>query len=256
MDNVAKVKTNWDYSRLAYAYVKRPDYSSQAIEKIYDITNSKPGQKVCDVGAGVGHLTLHHAKRGLDIVAIEPNDEMRTIGIKRTEPFNNVVWYEAKGEDTKQSSRSFDLVTFGSSFNVTDRQLALKETSRILKHGGWFVCVWNHRILDDPIQKNIEDIIKTKLVDYNYGSRREDQAKVIEESGLFDKVEKVEGEMIHSQTVADCIEAWRSHATLERQAGCEFSVIINNIEDYLNSLHKESIHIPYITRAWVARKNG
>jgi 16S rRNA A1518/A1519 N6-dimethyltransferase RsmA/KsgA/DIM1 with predicted DNA glycosylase/AP lyase activity len=65
------VKANWNYSRLAYAYVKRPDYSSQAIEKIYGITNSKPGQKVCDVGAGVAHLTLHHAKRELDIVAIE-----------------------------------------------------------------------------------------------------------------------------------------------------------------------------------------
>jgi SAM-dependent methyltransferase len=117
--------------------------------------------------------------------------------------------------------------------------LALKETSRILKHGGWFVCMWNHRILEDPIQKNIEDIIKTKLGDYNYGSRREDQTKVIEESGLFGKVEKVEQEMMHSQTVVDCIEAWRSHATLERQAGYEFSVIINNIEDYLNSLHKK-----------------
>ena len=113
-----------------------------------------------------------------------------------------------------------------------------------------------HNDVIDNIRCQKASRIKTKLVDYNYGSRREDQAKVIEESGLFDKVEKVEGEMIHSQTVADCIEAWRSHATLERQAGCEFSVIINNVEDYLNSLHKESIHIPYITRAWVARKNG
>ena len=44
-------------------------------------------------------------------------------------------------ENTGQSSGRFGLVTFGSSFNVCDREKALEETARILKPGGWFACV-------------------------------------------------------------------------------------------------------------------
>ena len=44
-------------------------------------------------------------------------------------------------EDTKQDENSFDLVTFGSSFNVCDRELALKEVKKILKPKSFFSCM-------------------------------------------------------------------------------------------------------------------
>ena len=118
------MKTEWDYSNLAKAYLKRADYSKQAINHMIELSDVKPGDLVCDVGAGVAHLTLMLAGAGLKVVSVEPNDEMRKYGQMRTEQLPNVSWFEGVGEDTKQASGAFKLVTFGSSFNVCNRQKA------------------------------------------------------------------------------------------------------------------------------------
>jgi ubiquinone/menaquinone biosynthesis C-methylase UbiE len=217
------------------------------------IAGAEKNDKFCDVGAGVAHLTLMLAARGLDVVAVEPNDAMRANGIKRTEKLGNVRWHEGTGEATGQALQAFDMVTFGSSFNVCDRQQALKETARILKPRGWFACMWNHRQLEDPIQAQIEAIIKARVSGYGYGTRREDQTAVIDASGLFGPVVHLDSRVMHEQTIEECVEAWRSHATLERQAGAAFHDVVAAIESYLQSLGTPSIQIPYSTNIWVAQ---
>jgi len=248
------MKTLWDYTELAEAYLKRPDYSADAINRIFEISGVKAGQKACDIGAGVAHLTLHLAARGLQVDAVEPNDAMRALGIKRTGDLPNVQWFEGTGEETGRPSGAYHLVSFGSSFNVTDREKALAETSRLLRPGGWFTCMWNHRKLDDPIQARIESIIHDAVPEYAYGTRRSDQQEVIEASRLFRPVKKIEGGVLHRQSVEDCIEAWRSHATLQRQAGDAFAAVIREIAAYLHGLGTDAIAIPYTTRAWVAQR--
>ena len=247
------MKTEWDYTMLADAYLKRPDYSDAAIDAMLSIAKTDRLDNFCDVGAGVAHLTLKLAARKLSVVAVEPNDAMRINGIKRTEKFSNVSWHEGTGEATGQVSKSFDMVTFGSSFNVCDRQQALKESARILKAHGWFACMWNHRQLEDPIQTEIEAIIRKRVTAYCYGTRRDDQTKVIEGSGLFGPVVHLDSRVIHEQTLEECIEAWRSHATLARQAGDEFHGVIAAIEDYLRNIGTPIIRIPYTTNIWLAQ---
>ncbi|ANI00696.1 methyltransferase [Pseudomonas koreensis] len=247
------MKTEWDYTTLADAYLKRPDYADAAIDAMLSIAGAEQGDKFCDVGAGVAHLTLMLAARGLDVTAVEPNDAMRANGIKRTAALANVKWHEGTGEVTGQAAQAFDMVTFGSSFNVCDRQQALKETARILKPRGWFACMWNHRNLEDPIQARIEAIIKERVAGYGYGTRREDQTAVIDASELFGPVVHLDARVIHEQSIAECLEAWRSHATLERQAGAKFHEVISAIDDYLQSLQTPSIQIPYSTNIWVAQ---
>jgi ubiquinone/menaquinone biosynthesis C-methylase UbiE len=247
------MKTEWNYTSLADAYLKRPDYSDSAIDAMLKIAEVSKGASICDVGAGVAHLTLMLAARGMAVVAVEPNDAMRANGIKRTDQMDNVRWHEGTGEETGQEDASFDMVTFGSSFNVCDRQIALKETSRILKPNGVFACMWNHRQLDDEIQAKIESIIKSHISGYGYGTRREDQCATIDASKLFGDVVHLDSRVLHQQSIQECVEAWRSHATLERQAGESFNKIIKEIEEYLHSLGRESIEIPYSTNIWVAR---
>lgn len=247
------MKTEWDYTTLADAYLKRPDYADAAIDAMLSIAGAEKGDKFCDVGAGVAHLTLMLAARALDVVAVEPNDAMRSNGVKRTEKFANVRWHEGTGEATGQAEKAFDMVTFGSSFNVCDRQQALKETARILKPRGLFACMWNHRQLDNPIQSRIEAIIKERVAGYGYGTRREDQTAVIDASGLFGPVVHLDSRVMHEQTIEECVEAWRSHATLERQAGAGFHDVVAAIESYLQTLGTPSIQIPYSTNIWISQ---
>lgn len=247
------MKTEWDYTTLAEAYLKRPDYADAAIDAMLSIAGAQNHNKICDVGAGVAHLTIMLAARGFDVVAVEPNDAMRANGIKRTQELRNVRWHEGTGEATGQVAGEFDMVTFGSSFNVCDRQLALQESARILKPRGWFACMWNHRQLEDPIQSQIEKIIKSRVPGYGYGTRREDQTAVIDSSGLFGPVVHLDSRVMHEQSLEECVEAWRSHATLERQAGAAFHDVVAAIEAYLQSLGTPNIQIPYSTNIWVAQ---
>ena len=178
---------------------------------------------------------------------------MRANGIRRTAQFKNVQWFEGVGEHTNQPADHFDLVTFGSSFSVTNQQEALQEAHRILKSGGHFACLWNHRDLSDHIQQSIEKIIKTYVKDYDYGSRRADQTPIIQQSGLFDDIQQFSGRVVHSIAVNDVVEAWRSHGTLFRQAGDKFEPIISEIENMLNALNTEFIEVPYETHGWIAQ---
>lgn len=247
------MKTEWDYTALARAYLKRPDYSCEAIEQLFDLTGVEALDPVCDVGAGTAHLTLHLARRGFSVTAVEPNSAMRELGIDRTRCFDCVTWHAGTGESTGQKDGAFALVTFGSSFNVCDRQAALAEAARILRPSAWFACMWNHRDLDDPLQGEIEALIRSRVPGYGYGTRRQDQTAIIEASGLFSQVHRIEGGVTHTQSVSDCIEAWRSHATLQQQAGARFEGVVNEIARLLEAKTSGELRIPYTTRIWAAQ---
>lgn len=246
-------QVTWDYSELAKPYLKRPAYSPPGLDAMLTIMSARPGVEICDVGAGIGHLSIPLAERGYRVVAVEPNDAMRGIGADRTKDIANLSWRAGTGQETGFADNSFDVVTFGSSFNVMDRATALTETSRILKPGGWFACMWNHRDLDDPLQTEVEDLIRSSIANYDYGTRREDQTSIIVASGLFEKPYRIEAPILHRVSSEDWIEAWKSHATLQRQAGDDHLSIVSGIERLLEAKGLSEIEIPYTTRIWIAR---
>ena len=247
------MKTEWDYTDLAEAYLKRPGYAKDAINKMFATAKLKEGDKACDVGAGAAHLTLELAGFGLDVCAVEPNDAMRSNGTRRTMQYSNVKWYEGVGELTGMETGVFDIVTFGSSFNVCNRQEALQESRRILKPGGWFACMWNHRDLDDPLQMEIENILKKEIPGYSYGTRREDQTDIINASGLFNEVVYIEGTVVHDVLAEDFIEGWKSHGTVHRQSQDKFDFINQQIRSVVEAVGNKYIKIPYTTRIWMAQ---
>ena len=247
------MKTEWDYTELAEAYLKRPDYAQDAIEKMFMTAGVREGDIVCDVGAGAAHLTLKLAEYGLKVYAVEPNDAMRNNGIRRTKHYKNVQWFDGVGEHTGMGENKFDIVTFGSSFNVCNRQEALLESKRILKPEGWFACMWNHRDLNDPLQKEIETVLKQEIEGYSYGTRREDQTDEINKSDLFQEVVYIEGTVLHDVLAEDFIEGWKSHGTVHRQSKEKFDLINDRIRKIVEDRGEEYIQIPYTTRIWMAQ---
>jgi ubiquinone/menaquinone biosynthesis C-methylase UbiE len=247
------MKTVWDYTQLAEGYRKRADYSKIALEKMYKKMGLSIGACICDVGAGIGHLTLPLLTAGFSVTAIEPNDAMRAIGEKRTKGFSNLKWIEATAEDTKQKESFFDAVTYGSSFNVCDKDKALIEAKKIAKQKGWFACMWNHRDLKDPIQKAIEKIIAEYNPEYSYGDRRQDQTPFLSKSPHVQNINYIEDRFIIQQTIEEAIVAWSSHGTVQRQVGECFDEVLEKIADYLHSLGQPIIEVPYETKIWVAQ---
>jgi ubiquinone/menaquinone biosynthesis C-methylase UbiE len=253
MTNTTCSKVDWDYTEHASHYDKRADYSSDAVSELLTATGCIPQTLVAEIGAGTGKLTKELLKRGLTVRSVEPNDAMREIGIRNTQG-QPVTWSVGTGEASGLPANSFHAVFFGSSFNVVDQTATLGEVKRISVPGGWFACMWNHRKLDDPIQQRIESIIKAVIPSYSYGSRRQDPTAVIDSSGHFARVKSIERMFDWEMPTSDILVAWRSHATLRRQAGDEatFERIIGEISKYLTSL-PQRINVPYATRIYFAQ---
>lgn len=243
---------SWDYTKLAAHYDKRADYADAAIDELLKTAQIGAGGRVADIGAGTGKLTKKLLERGLVVDAVEPNDAMRSYGVKNTES-PNVTWRDGTGEATGLPSGVYAGNFFGSSFNVVDSTKALQEVARMLSPGGWFGCMWNHRNLDDPVQAQIEGIIKRAVEGYDYGTRREDPTTIIDGFGQFGPVTGIEAGFLVTMSAEECVAAWRSHGTLQRNAGEKFDGIIADIAALLGD---RPVDVPYTTRIWVAQMNA
>ena len=240
------MKTEWDYTDRAHTYDKRADYSDKAITKLLKKTGCSPDKPVGDIGAGTGKLSKMLLEFDLTVHAVEPNDNMRRYGIKNTQD-KSIFWSEGTGEKTGLEDSSVYAAFFGSSFNVVNQQKTLEEVARILVPGGWFSCMWNHRDVEDSLQKEIEKIITSFIPNYDYGLRRQDPSLVITNSGLFSRVENIEERFLVTMEKMEIVDAWKSHDTLFRQSNGKFNNIINEISNILTA---EKYNVPYFTRVW------
>ncbi|HMJ03977.1 MAG TPA: methyltransferase domain-containing protein [Conexibacter sp.] len=222
------------------------------IDEIVSLAGATAGDRVCDVGAGTGHMSVHLVGHGLAVDAVEPNDAMRTVGRERLADAP-VDWFEARAEETGRPDGAYPLVTFGSSFNVVERGPALAEVARILERPGWVALLWNHRDLDDPLQAEIEAAIASRIPGYDYGDRRRDPSRDVEASGLFHAPRPLEATVRHEVDADDWVEGWRSHATLARQAGDQLERIVDEIGARVAQAQVgRRLAVPYTTRCWVA----
>lgn len=244
----------WDYTSLAQTYSGRPPYAEAVIDELASIAAVSPGDRVCDVGAGTGHMSVHLVAHGLVVDAVEPNSAMRDVGRERLRD-TSVEWFDARAEATGRPDRAYPLVTFGSSFNVVEPRPALDETARILQPQGWVALLWNHRDIDtDPLQVEIEAVIASHVPGYDYGSRRSDPSRDLEASGRFHAPLLLEGTVEHDVDADEWVEAWHSHATLTRQAGEQLERIVNEIGALVAQAQQGSrIAVPYTTRCWAAQ---
>ncbi|MFD4668213.1 class I SAM-dependent methyltransferase [Lentzea sp. NPDC058450] len=256
VNELTDLRPSSDYSPFAATYQHRAEYVPAVVDALVRVAEVRPGDPVCDVGAGSGHLTEPLLRRGFSVDAVEPTPAMRALGETRTHGHQHVRWYDGTGESSGRASGAYALVTFGSSFNVTDRPQALAETARILRGGGYFACLWNHRVLDDPLQARIEELIRDRVPGYRHGTRRADQTEVIAASGLFETAVALSGTEVFRLPSEPWCDAWASHSTLGHQAGDGFAALLDEIRAFVRAEAGDWIDVPYTTRAWVARLAG
>ena len=101
------------------------------------------------------------------MIAIEPNEEMRSAGSRLLESFSNLTMVAGTAETTALPSASVDFVTAAQAAHWFDRVKARKEFARILKPDGWCVLIWNERQTDTtPFLQEYEQLLLTYGTDY------------------------------------------------------------------------------------------
>uniref|UniRef100_UPI003A8ABBB0 class I SAM-dependent methyltransferase n=1 Tax=Helicobacter ganmani TaxID=60246 RepID=UPI003A8ABBB0 len=256
-------------------------YSPMLLEKLIACINDEQKNlkdlQIVEVGAGTGKLTKMLSEFGMQVLAVEPNDEMREEGIAYTKD-TNIKWQKGSGEETGVQSGIADWVIMASSFHWTDPKKSLPEFARILKNsaaqngsahtsthntsagGGYFTAIWNPRnILEGSVFYEIEQEIKNIVPELARVSSGTQNVKKWEEilvsTGDFTDCFFMECDYIEIMDKARYLGAWHSVNDIQAQAGEQrWKKILEMIESKIS--HLQTLEIPYKIRAWTARKSS
>jgi SAM-dependent methyltransferase len=125
----------------------RPDYPEAAIDALIEGLGDPAHLVAVDVGAGTGIASRQLAARGVRVIAIEPNAEMR--GAAEAHP--RVEWKDATAEATGLPDASARLVVAATAFHWFRPEETLHEFHRVLAPGGRLALMWNTRDRADPL---------------------------------------------------------------------------------------------------------
>jgi hypothetical protein len=159
----------------------------------------------------------------------------------------------ADGCATSLESGSVSLVTYGSSFNVLPATAAIAEALRVLGGSGHVLIVYNHRDLDDPLQAQIEALIRFHAPGFASGSRRSSPIGSWIDHGCVCDARHVERRFVATPTVGDFVDGFRAHATLIRQLPSMEAFLRDLRELTRSAADGERVAIPFHTRAWCLR---
>jgi len=164
MENPALLNPLTRFAGLADRYAKyRPSYPAAAIDFILVHCGLGPQSVVVDVGCGTGISSRLLAERGVAVIGIEPNTEMRRKAESEPAPPGapGPSYREGRAEATNLPANIADAVLAAQAFHWFEPEAALREFRRILKPGGWAVLLANERDESDPFTAAYSRVIRT-----------------------------------------------------------------------------------------------
>jgi demethylmenaquinone methyltransferase/2-methoxy-6-polyprenyl-1,4-benzoquinol methylase len=137
------------FSSVARRYDLMNDLMSGGLHRRWKdrfVARVKPrtGEQILDMAGGTGDVAFRMARRGAHVTIADINADMLAVGMERAKErgIEHLYWKQENAEDLSFADRSFDAFTIAFGIrNVTDIPAALKETRRVLKHGGRFFCL-------------------------------------------------------------------------------------------------------------------
>jgi ubiquinone/menaquinone biosynthesis C-methylase UbiE len=149
-------------------YVRyRPGYPTSVIDLLRNECGLQPSHIIADIAFGTGTFTRLLLENGNSVFAVEPNPEMREMGMRQLDRFERLVAIAGTAEETTLRSASVDFVTAAQAAHWFDLPRAHAEFARILRSQGWCVLIWNERrTASTPFLRDYEQLLLTYGTDY------------------------------------------------------------------------------------------
>src|SRR5262249_21339618 len=152
------------FTGLADTYARhRPTYPDAALDYILSHCGLRPGSLLIDVGSGTGISSRLFTARGLRVIGIEPNAEMRVRADAEPDvPGSPRPEYpDGRAEATGLSDVYCDCVLAAQAFHWFEADVTLPEFRRIVRPGGWVVLLWNERDETDAFTAAYGTVIRS-----------------------------------------------------------------------------------------------
>ena len=146
------------FERAADAYERgRPGYPPELMSWMASQLRLGPGVAVLDLAAGTGKLTRELVRTGARVLAVEPVAAMRAQLARR---LPQVTVLDGVAEAIPLPDGSVEAVTVAQAFHWFRAGEAFAEIHRVLRPGGRLGVVWNTRDLRQPLQAELDALIR------------------------------------------------------------------------------------------------
>lgn len=147
-------------SKVADYVASRPDYPAALFDVLIELGGLSSAASVVDVGAGTGLLSQGLLERGVPVLGVEPNVEMRAAATALLSGYRNFSCLPGSAEDLPLAASSADLVCAAHAFHWFDLPKTREEFLRVLKPSGQVALIWNDRLLTDPLHQGLNLIFE------------------------------------------------------------------------------------------------
>jgi SAM-dependent methyltransferase len=162
MSDLSSFNPTGRFTGLAEEYSKyRPSYPAAALDFIVTHCRLGPSSLLVDVGCGTGISSRPFAERGIQVIGIDPNDEMRRQAEETACGRPAPAYRNGRAEETGFADGCADAVLAAQAFHWFEAEPTLREFRRILRPGGWVVLMWNERDESDPCTADFGSVVRS-----------------------------------------------------------------------------------------------
>ncbi|MDZ4755652.1 MAG: class I SAM-dependent methyltransferase [Phycisphaerae bacterium] len=144
--------THRAFDGLASTYeAHRPRYPAVIFDRLLDgvpQSNANVPIRALDVGCGTGISTRALAERAVDVIAMDPGEDMLERARAACAAFPTIQFVLGSAENADLPAEHVDLVLAAQAFHWFEPLRALAEFHRVLRPGGRSALLWNLRVGD------------------------------------------------------------------------------------------------------------
>lgn len=188
MTDLSRYNPTGRFTGLSDLYAKyRPGYPDEALDFIIERRGLDGATTLVDVGCGTGISSRLFAARGVPVIGIEPNDEMRACAEAAAAPSGPAPVYRAgRAEATGLPDGVGAAVLSAQAFHWFDAEPTLREFHRILRPGGHVALMWNERDDSDACTAAYTAVVRTAPENAALEGSRGQAGQPLLNSPLFD----------------------------------------------------------------------
>ncbi|MEM8618545.1 MAG: methyltransferase domain-containing protein [Actinomycetota bacterium] len=148
-------QTLWDFHRVQRRALEAT--ARTMIERLIELAGWRPGDRIIEIGAGTGQLTIPLAQRGLLVTAIEPGPALCAELRDRATDIDRVEVVNALYEEAEIAHRAAGVVA-ANSLHWLEPTTAYQRIAGQLKLDGALALLWNFPVAaTDAVQRELNE---------------------------------------------------------------------------------------------------